>query len=372
MSGFSQDQISAARIMVVGCGALGSEVLKNLILMGVIHITVIDFDVVEIGNLSRSILFSKADAEQRRYKVDVVAERLRQINPAVEIRAIRGDISCDVGLRLISRMDVIVGCVDSRWARYHINRLAMRAGVPWIDGAIGSFEGTARVFAPGVNCYACSLGPEGLSEMRRRMPCQGIIQRQEKAGHVPVTSIVASVIGAIQVQEALKLVVKDFGTSLCGRMLYYDGEHMTVRTVEYKAFDDECPEHEMWAPVRATRVHRGMTVKEALDTWSEQLLSDSVTLRLDSDCYVDYVVRKDNDQRRMVMLPGRRVEQFVELDRELMGMLRSGLYQHEYRHIDRSFPYQELTLKDLGIPDEDVLRVEAEGKEYFFGLRSEV
>ena len=72
MSGFRQHQVSAARVMVVGCGALGNEVLKNLVLMGVTHIVAVDFDVVEMGNLTRSILFSKEDAENRRLKVDVV------------------------------------------------------------------------------------------------------------------------------------------------------------------------------------------------------------------------------------------------------------------------------------------------------------
>ena len=163
--------------MVVGCGALGNEVLKNLVLLGVEHIVIVDFDVVEMGNLSRSVLFSKADAEARRLKVDVAAERLKNLNPAVEVKTICGDIAYDVGLGLVRRMDVVIGCVDSRWARYCINRLCMRAGIPWVDGGIGELEGTARVFVPGQNCYACNLGPEGLKDLARRMPCAGVIRR---------------------------------------------------------------------------------------------------------------------------------------------------------------------------------------------------
>ena len=67
---FKQQKVSTAHVMVVGCGALGNEVLKNLVLLGVEHIVIVDFDVVEMGNLSRSVLFSKADAEARRLKVD--------------------------------------------------------------------------------------------------------------------------------------------------------------------------------------------------------------------------------------------------------------------------------------------------------------
>ena len=78
-----QDQVSAAHVMVVGCGALGNEVLKNLVLMGVTHIVVVDFDIVEMGNLTRSVLFTKSDAERKRLKVEVVAERLREMNADV-------------------------------------------------------------------------------------------------------------------------------------------------------------------------------------------------------------------------------------------------------------------------------------------------
>lgn len=368
MSGFRQHQVSAARVMVVGCGALGNEVLKNLVLMGVTHIVAVDFDVVEIGNLTRSVLFSKEDAENRRLKVDVVAERLRQINPSIEIKTICGDISYDVGLGLIRKMDVIIGCVDSRWARYCINRLAMRAGVPWVDGGIDNLEGTARVFAPGKNCYACNLGPEGLKDLSRRMPCSGIIRRHELAGSVPTTSIIASVIGAILVQEALKLVQKDFGTSLCGRMLYYDGEHMTVRTAEYQAYDDECPEHELWTPIKETLTDATLSVNDALSCWYKELNTTDVTLCLTNDCFVDYVSRRDNDERTFVMRAGRDVEDYLEHDSELRGISTNAFYQHEYHHINADFPYPDLTLSQLGIPQEDIVHIVADGIDHYLEL----
>lgn len=146
MKCFEQQRVSAAHVMVVGCGALGNEVLKNLVLLGIGHIVVVDFDVVEMGNLSRSILFLPSDAANKRLKVEVVAERLKAINPAVEVKTICGDVAYDVGLGLIRQQDVVIGCVDNRWARYCINRLCMRADVPWVDGGIEELEGTAQVF----------------------------------------------------------------------------------------------------------------------------------------------------------------------------------------------------------------------------------
>ena len=380
-AGFIQDRVSAAHVMVVGCGALGNEVLKNLVLMGVTHIVAIDFDVVEMGNLPRSVLFSKTDAEKHRLKVEVVAERLREMNPQVDIKTICGDIAYDVGLGLIRQMDVIIGCVDSRWARYCINRLSMRAGIPWVDGAINGLEGTARVFIPGKNCYACNLGPEGLKDLARRMPCSGIIRRQEQAGSAPTTSIVASIIGAIEVQEALKLIQADFGTSLCGRMFYYDGEHATVRIADYQAYDDDCPEHEEWTPVRPTEVRVTQTVSEALQQWAHefgvlgiakrQSGAESVMLCLSNDCFVDYVSRRDNDERVSVMLPGRAVEAFVEQSCALRVLPLSALYQHEYHDIGSDFLYKHLTLAQLGIPQEDIVRVKVDGQDYYLKMKRE-
>jgi len=373
-SGFIQDRVSAAHIMVVGCGALGNEVLKNLVLMGVRHIVAVDFDVVEVGNLSRSVLFSPSDAKTHRRKTDVVAEKLKAMNPDVEVSTIFGDICYDVGLGLIKSMDVVIGCVDSRWARYCINRQCMRAGVPWVDGGIDGLEGTARVFAPGKNCYACSLGPEGLKDLARRMPCSGIIRRQEMAGAAPTTSVIASVIGAVQVEEALKLLHHEALasgelTSLCGKMFYYEGEHLTTRVAEFKAYDDSCSEHECWEPVVYTTVTPSVTIEEALASIRQELNAQSVTVSLMNDCYVDYVVERSTDHRTYVMCPGRSVEDYIEQDDALRGVPFSGLYQHEYRSVDQTFPYQEKTLAQLGVPANDILHVVADDTVFYLEMR---
>ncbi|MCR4766199.1 MAG: ThiF family adenylyltransferase [Bacteroidaceae bacterium] len=361
---------SKSYIMVVGCGALGNEVLKNLTLMGVQHIVAVDFDSVEIGNLTRSVLFRKSDAQSKRYKTDVIAERLKELNPQLDIKTIRGDIVYDVGLGLIKQMNVVIGCVDSQWARFCINRYCMRAGVPWVDGGISELEGTVRVFVPGINCYACNLGPEGLKDLKRRMPCTGIIRRHEEAASVPTTSLIASVIGAVQVQEALKLLepkALSEGSleSMCGKMFYYEGEHLTTRLVNFQAWDDDCAEHECWEPVTHTKLTPKMSVSKALQLLRTELAAHEVKISLLNDCFVDYVEERASDRRWEVMLPGRKVEGFVERHERLSGIPLSGLYQHEYRQLDENFPYKELTLADIGLPACDVLYVSADGRKQF-------
>ena len=177
LSWFKIDRLKQANVMVVGCGALGNEVLKNLVLFGVGHLVIVDFDTVEATNMTRSVLFRREDAKANRPKVLVAAARLRELNSSVQILPICGDIGHDVGLGLLRRMDVVVGCVDNRWARYCLNRLCMRAGVPWVDGGIDGLEGTARVFVPGKNCYACNLGPEALKDLSYRISCSTAIRR---------------------------------------------------------------------------------------------------------------------------------------------------------------------------------------------------
>lgn len=373
-SPFALDRVARARMMVVGCGALGNEVLKHLALLGVGHVVIVDFDRVEADNLSRSVLFTADDAKANRPKVAVVAERLRQMNPRMEVMAIEGDVAYDVGLGLIRQMDVVIGCVDNRWARYCINRLAMRAGIPWVDGGIDVMEGTVRVFVPGKNCYACNLGPEGLKDMTRRLSCAGVIRRNIEAGKTPTTSVIASVIGAVQVQEALKLLCEDSLrqgelTSLCGSMFYYEGQHLTTRLVRFQAYDDDCPVHERWDPVRPVALTKDTTVADALQLLQEELQIPAVSIGLTDDCFVDYVERRDNDRRRQVMRPGRAVAAFVEQDRELCGLPFSALYQHEWRQVDNQFPYQQLTLAELGLPAQAVLPVSSLLKTYYIEIR---
>lgn len=361
LSWFKQDKVETARIMVVGCGALGNEVLKNLVLFGIRQIVVVDYDRIEFSNLTRSVLFSQNDAEERRYKVEAVAEQLKQINPQVRVSMICGDITHDVGLGILRQMDVVIGCVDNRYARYCLNRMCMRTGVPWIDGGIEGLEGTVRVFAPGKNCYACNLGTEGIKELSHRLSCSSVIKRNEEAGRVPTTPVIASIIGAVQVQEAMKWIHKDEMeqgklTSLCGKMFYYEGQHLTSRIVEFIAYDKDCPVHELWEPVHRTTLTSNTRIDDSLSYLADELKSDSVKMSLQA-CFVDYLVERESNQKTMVMLPEYDVAHFVEQDGNLRYIPFSRLYQHEIRTIGSDFPYSELTLGQVGIPEWDILHV---------------
>ena len=157
LSWFKKDKVKNARVLVAGAGALGNEVVKNLALFGVGHIYVVDFDQIELSNLTRSVLFREDDAYNHAYKAEVVAKRAMEINPQIKVTPIVGNLFSEVGFGIYRMVDVVIGCLDSRIARYQLNRLCMRAGKTWIDGSIENLTGALRVFTPGISCYECSL-----------------------------------------------------------------------------------------------------------------------------------------------------------------------------------------------------------------------
>ena len=370
LSWFKQKKVSSAHVMVVGCGALGNEVIKNLALFGVGNLVLVDFDEVEYSNLTRSILFTSDDASTNRYKVEAAAESIKKINPNINVTTIVGDISHNVGLGLIRKMNVVVGCLDNRWARYTLNRLCMRAGVPWVDGGINALEGVAKVFIPGKNCYACTLEPSALTELKKHTSCAVAIKRNIESGRVPTTPVVASIIGAVQAQEAMKLIHKEelaSGelTSLCGKMFCYDGASMTIRLVSHQAWDNDCPVHEEWSPVVESPLTNNNTVEELFSWLKEKFSTSDVELVLRNQAFVDFIEDRTTGNKYNIMLPEAEVPTFIENDDELRGIPMGQFYQHTIRNINNESQYKGLTLKQLGIPEQDVIYIRGNEKEYY-------
>lgn len=370
MNPLRQKLIQNASIIIAGCGALGNEVIKNLTLIGVRHLVLIDFDRVEKDNLAKSVLFKNEDAKLRIYKTMAAKREILNINPQAIVETIEGDIAYDIGLAKVKQAQVIISCTDNRMARYAINRLAMRAGIPWVDGGIHQMDGTVRVFAPGQNCYECNLPPEAVKDLRRRMPCAGMVRQDIKEGKAPTNIITASVIGAIQAQEAIKLLHKEElekGSlkSLCGRILHYDGQTMTVKTALFKAYDDNCTAHNLWEPVIKTNISQQDTAKTALEKAKEATKDKHAEIILTNDCFTEYVERKTDGKKAEILAPGRKTAEIIDTKTELKGTPISLLTQKEYYKIDSDFPYPDITLKQLGIPVCDILQTTTtQGEKY--------
>ncbi len=263
---WDQAKVSRAKYMVVGAGALGNEILKNLALVGAGHIFVVDFDVVEASNLTRSVLFRLGDIGKP--KAQVAAKRIKELNPDVKTAFFTGDITSDVGLGAFREFDAVFIGVDNFKARIFISRACEKTGVPWINGGIQEMIGEAYVFIPGRGaCYECNLPQHAYKEFNNRLSC--LLPMEEIAeGKVPTTPTIASIIAAIQVQEALKLL---HGADVKGgHGLIFNGQNNECLPV-YFPLNDKCVCHHLLDPV--TQINTSVTictVKEALDLFHEK------------------------------------------------------------------------------------------------------
>ena len=254
ISWWEREKVEKAKVLVVGAGALGNEVIKNLALMGVGNIFIIDFDNIEAANLSRSVLFRETD--NHRSKAEVVAARAKAINPQIHVQYVNADVTTGLGLGVIRRMDAIVGCLDNREARLAVNRFCYWMDKPWVDGAIQELLGLMRVFAPGEGaCYECTLTEQALRDLSLRYSCQLLARQNVLLGKVPTTPTIASIIGGMQSQEVLKLI-HDMPVE-AGKVVHFNGLNNHMHTTAYVP-REECESHWTYGeitelPARAER-----------------------------------------------------------------------------------------------------------------------
>jgi len=236
---WDQSKIAACKVLVVGAGALGNEILKNLALLGFRRVAVLDMDRIVESNLSRMILFRHGDVGQ--YKVDVAARVYKEICEGAVVQPLIANVTTECGLGWFAWSDVIIAGLDNREARLWINRTAWAVNRPWIDGAIEGINGVARAFLPGrAPCYECTLGEVDWAILKRRMSCNLLAHEAVTEGKVPTTPTIASIIAGIEVQEAVKLI---HGVpTLDGQGFVFEGLNHTSYRVEYSTKPD-CMSH---------------------------------------------------------------------------------------------------------------------------------
>jgi molybdopterin/thiamine biosynthesis adenylyltransferase len=277
---WDQDKIRAARVLVIGAGALGNEILKNLALLGFLHVVVVDLDQIELSNLSRAILFRPTDVG--RSKADTVAHAYRELLPEATVQPLTANVMQDCGLGLFAWADLILAGLDNREARLWINRAAWKTNRPWIDGAIEGINGVARVFLPGrAPCYECTLGETDWAILDRRMSCNLLLHEPTSEGRVPTTPTISSIIGGIQVQEAVKLL--HGMPTLASKGYIFEGLHHTSYFVDYTE-NPECLSH--YVLDRIVEIHEAsnaLTLEQLLQRAASDLNSDEVVLEFSRD-----------------------------------------------------------------------------------------
>ena len=221
-----QQRLKTGRVLIVGAGGLGSPAALYLAAAGAGTMGLVDFDRVDETNLQRQILYSTPDVG--RPKLDVAADRLRAINPDLELVLYDEPFGAENGLRLVEPFDVVVDGTDNFATRYLVNDACVLTGTPNVYGSVFRFEGQAAVFAAaGGPCYRC-LHPEP--------PPPGLIANCAEAG---VLGVLPGIVGTIQATEAIKLLT-GIGEPLIGRLVLYDALRMRMREIALPR-DPECP-----------------------------------------------------------------------------------------------------------------------------------
>jgi adenylyltransferase/sulfurtransferase len=277
---WDQERIAACRVLVIGAGALGNEILKNLALLGFRHVVVVDLDRIEVSNLSRTVLYRAEDVGEQ--KSVAAARAYLSLNNDALVQPIVAHVAHDCGLGLFEWADVILAGLDNREARLWINRAAWKVGRPWVDGAIEGINGVARVFLPGqAPCYECTLGEVDWAILDRRMSCNLLAHRSDAEGKVPTTPTISSIIAGIQVQETVKLL---HGLpTLASRGYVFEGLNNTSYVVEYSE-NPECMSHYTIPElVRLPETSDAWTVEQLWRRAQHDLASAEVTLEFSRD-----------------------------------------------------------------------------------------
>ena len=343
---WDQQQLARAKVLLIGAGALGNELLKNLALLGIGNVFIADLDVIENSNLSRSVLFRESDCG--RSKAEVAADRARELFPGMRVQSFAGNVVYDLGLGVFRWANVILGGRDNREARVAVNQAAARVGKPWSDGAIEVLDGVARVFDPAVGpCYECTMSEVDWKMLEARRSCALLTRKELAQGRVPTTPTTSSVIAGIQAQEAVKML---HGLeTLTGQGFVFDGRSHQSYVVTYSRQQD-CPSHDAFEPI------------ESVDLRMQETTAGDFLARLQADLGESAVIEVNHELLESLTCP--------ECDRTEVLRTSLGRVTEEqglcpdcgsprtpnvYHTIGSESPLLDLTLSELGVPDWDIL-----------------
>ena len=221
-----QKKLKAARVLCVGTGGLGSPLALYLTAAGIGTLGLVDFDVVDSSNLQRQIIHSTKDIGRK--KLDSAEEKLKALNPSINIVKHDTMLSSANALEIIKDYDIVADGTDNFPTRYLVNDACVLLGKPNAYGSIFRFEGQASVFATEQGpCYRC-LYPEP--------PPPGLVPSCAEGG---VLGILPGLVGVIQATEVIKLILGK-GEPLIGRLLLVDALNMRFRELKLRK-NPECP-----------------------------------------------------------------------------------------------------------------------------------
>jgi molybdopterin/thiamine biosynthesis adenylyltransferase len=352
---WDQEKIRAARMVVIGAGALGNEILKNLALLGFTRIVVVDLDAIEASNLSRSILYRAQDIG--RPKAEAAADAVRNILPEVQVRPIRGDVVHGLGLGLFHWADMVLAGLDNREARLWINRACWKMNRPWMDGAIEGINGVARAFLPGrPPCYECTLGETDWAILNKRMSCNLLALEASSEGKVATTPTMSSIIAGLEVQEAVKFL---HGLPvLAGQGFIFEGLNHTSYKVEYTENHACMSHHTLDEVVSLRETSRELTLDQLLERARHDLDAKEATLEFSRDIIHKLACSGCGAEEEVFAAVG--AVAYARGKCPQCGQRRAVITAHAYSGTE---PYGKRTVEQMGLPLFDVFTARSAERE---------
>jgi len=243
VTGWSQGKIAECKVLVAGAGALGNELTKNLVQLGVGRIYLVDFDYVVTSNLNRCIFLRSQDSETGESKAVAVAKRAKDVNPGVEITPLVENLE-KVDKRIYQNVDIAFSGLDNLAARIQLNIDCCLNNIPLVDGGTEGFMGYVQVvIPPDTPCLECGMSERDWKHIWQRLSCTG---PYEDVGErvIPALPTTTSIVAGIQVQEAIKIIFglenyrkkkkwnDSFGVPLAGKRLFYNAVTNTYKIYE--------------------------------------------------------------------------------------------------------------------------------------------
>ncbi len=362
---WDQGKLKHTKILVVGAGALGNEILKNLALLGVGNILIVDIDNIEDSNLSRSILYRERDEGYS--KAQVAANSVRDINPDCTVHWLNSNVVYDLGLGVYRWADIVFGGLDNREARLSINQGCCKVATPWIDGAIEVMFGTVRVFIPHETaCYECTMNEVDKKMLNIRRSCALLSRKEMLEGKVPTTPTLASIIAGIQVQEALKLIHnREELPTLAGKGLFFNGLTHDSYVINYSVKED-CLSHENYSDIQEVALDIKSTSLKQLLQFVRKEIDENAVLELERDIIYSLKCNQCNTEKEVYKSLGKVSEDDAFCPK--CSQLRTPEMTHS---INGSESFLNFTLEELEIPGMEVFTIRTQNKTHYIELTAD-
>ena len=211
LKGWDQGKINNSSVLVVGAGATGNELVKNLVLMGLGKIFLVDFDIIERSNLNRCVFFREEDVERQAFKAEIVAENASQYGRTKVVPLIERIEELDE--KIYKECSVTASCLDNMEARLQLNSYSYYYDLPFVDSGIDGFHGSIFCVIPqdeDCPCLQCSMSSSDLENMWRKFSCTGQeIEKEQGFTEMKMANIITttSLIGALQAQQIIKIIL---------------------------------------------------------------------------------------------------------------------------------------------------------------------